>query len=272
MLEDLFETILEGAGSGQPPQRKQSSGDPLADLLGGILGGASGGQRGGAGMGDLLEGILGGGGPQGAGDMGDLLEGILGGGGGPQGAGGMGDLLEGILGGGAQQQPRRSAAPPADGIAGILGGILGGTDMGSNSFLAPIIEGLAEKLGLPPAVAQMVISFVLSKLLAGAGSRGQAPVPGARPRTQPRQVTPQGFDLDHLLGQMGSEGGLDSNYLMSTGMHTELAEQTGLDPETAARSMEEALNMMLGGQRAARTPPPVNQPKPGSLDNLLDTW
>jgi hypothetical protein len=138
--------------------------------------------------------------------------------------------------------------------------------MGSNSFLAPIIEGLAENLGLPPAIAQMVVSFVLSKVLSGAAGRGRAPAP------RRQDAAPEGFDLDHLLEQIGTEQGLDSNYLMSTGMHKELAEQTGLDEDTAARSLEEALSMMLGGPSEAPTPRRVDQPKPGSLDDLLDTW
>jgi hypothetical protein len=266
MLEDLFETILEGAGSQQQLQRRRTSGDPLIDMLGSILEGA-GSQpqrrqsRTEVPDTDPLSGILGG---------------ILGGGAESQGAGGMGDLLEAILAGGAtapQPAPRRRSTPPSGGGLGdILGSILGGSSIGSNSFLAPIIEALAEKLGLPPAIAQMVISFVLSKLLSGAASRAQAPAPQPSRRARPTPVSPGGLDLDHLLEQMGTERGLDSNYLMSTGMAQELSQQTGLDAETAARSLQEALNMMLGSQVAASQPKHISQPKPGSLDNLLDTW
>ncbi len=243
MLEDLLKGILEGAAAQPQPSRSKSTGDSLADLLGGILGGRSGGSQGAGGMGDLLEGILGGGGSQGAGGMGDLLEGILGGGG-SQGAGGMGGLLEAILGGG--------------------GGL------GSNSFLAPIIEGLAEKLGLPPAIAQMVVSFVLDKLLSG-GLGGLAPSPTAPSGgrgLQPAQ--PQGYDLDHLLDAMGSGQQVDSAYLRSSGMADELAQQTGLDPHVAERSLQEVFDM-LGGQVATERRQ-VRQPTPGSLDDLLDTW
>jgi hypothetical protein len=146
---------------------------------------------------------------------------------------------------------------------------LGGSGASNNTFLAPIIGMLADKLGLPPAIAQMVVSFVLGKLLAGGASQAQVQ-PGRR--AVPSPASPQGFDLDHLLDEMEGEQGLGADYLMSTGAADELAEQTGLDPDMAARSMQEVLNMMLGSQVEARRPRQVKQPKPGSLDHLLDTW
>lgn len=257
MLEDLLKGILEGAVAQPQPRRSQSSGDPLQDLLGGILGGGAAPQ-------------------QPAGGIGDLLEGILGGGTAPQqrstspAGGGMGDLLEAILGGGGSPQQRSSA--PAGGLGGLLETILGGGGgLGSNSFLAPIIEGLAEKLGLPPAMAQMVVGFVLNKLLSGGLGGGMAPSP-AEPsggRGLP-PAQPQGYDLDHLLDAMGSGQQVDPAYLRSSGMADELAQQTGLDPRMAERSLQEVFDM-LGGQVATERRQ-VRQPTPGSLDSLLDTW
>jgi len=139
--------------------------------------------------------------------MGDLLEGILGGGTASQrrstlpAGGGMGDLLEAILGGGSSQQRSSASA----------GGL------GSNSFLAPIIEGLAEKLSLPPAMAQMVVSFVLNKLLSAGlgGMASSTATPSGDRRLQPAQS--QGYDLDHLLEAMGSGQQVASAYLRSSG-------------------------------------------------------
>ena len=243
-MEDLLKGIL---GGGQSPQRGQrAASDPLSDLLGGILGGlepqqARGGQSGSGGLPDLLRGILGG--ADGQVDMGDIA-GILG----------------GILGGGGAALGRTQPSPGAPG--GILGGA---SSLGTNSFLAPLINELAERLGLPPAIANAVVSFVLSKLLSGslggAGSAGPS-------RTAPSQ--PQGLDLDHLLETVGTGGQFEPSYLRSTGMVDELAQQTGIDQNTAIESLQEVLGL-LGGQLAAGRAP-RRKAKTSDLDHLLDEW
>jgi len=151
----------------------------------------------------------------------------------------------------------------------ILGG--GGANVGANSFLAPIVNGLAQKLGLPPAVAQTVVAFVLGKLmtgLAGGGSPLGAGGGGRQPAGQ------QGLDLDGLLEKMGSGSGLDPAELHDTGMPEELSRHTGLDPDTAAAGLKEVLEMLggaLGGGQRTRQGT-QDQPQQGGLDHLLDTW
>jgi hypothetical protein len=185
--------------------------------------------------------------------------------------GGLGDLLGGLLGG---------SQGGASGVNGILGAMLGGggSAMESNSFLAPIISGLAEKLGLPPQIAQTVVAFVINKLLSGglgsggapgvaaagdepAGQQGldleqimqqfgSSPVAGAVTDSE-EPAGPEGLDLGQILQQMGSSRGVDASYLRSTGLHEELAQETGLDPDTAEASLQEVFNMLsgqLGGQ------------------------
>jgi hypothetical protein len=196
------------------------------DLLNSLLGGAGeepqDDQAAGDPLADLLGGLLGGGTPgdaQGAGDMGDMLGTLLGGTGGAQGAGDMGSLLGAFLGS-------------------------GDASAGAASPLAPMVSGLTEKLGLPPEVAQMVVSFVLDKLLSGA--RGGGAVPASRSGSG----TSAGQDLDDLVAQMSSGKGVDAGFLESTGMTNELSQQTGLDPDTAAASLQEVFDMM-GGQFGA---------------------
>jgi hypothetical protein len=239
-MEDLLKSILGGAQAqpgGQMQQSGgQSSGDPLADLLGSILGGATqGGQQqgqGGLDLGGLLESILGGGAqpseptPTQPSQGGEGLAGL----------GGLGDLLKGILG-------------------GAMGG--GSTsEAGLGSALAPLVNTLAEKLGLPPQIAQMVVTFVLGKLLSGfAGQQGggMIPAPQAVPRgyqaPQPQQT--QGLNLDDLLQRMGSPRGVEASYIQATGMAEELAGYTGLDPAMATQSLVQAFNLM-GGQMGAQ--------------------
>jgi hypothetical protein len=133
----------------------------------------------------------------------------------------MGSLLGGLLGGGSGGASNTSSGGLD--IGSLLGGLLGGgqssaaASTSSNSPLAPIIDALAKKLGISPQIASVVVSLVLSKMAAGqTGSRGV------------------GINLDELAGNMGA----------STGMVEELVQQTGLDHETASRSLTTALNMM----------------------------
>lgn len=224
-MEDLIRAMM-GGGSAQP-KGTAGSGDPLADILGSILGGGTPQRSSGAVQG---------------GDLSGLLEAILGG----AGAGGV-------------QSP--SQAPGGSGgLMDILGAILGGgTAPGAGT--SPIVEGIVEKLGLPQGIAQMIVAFIIGKLLSG--MTGGAPViPGAAPQPRGRTTPPQkaqGLDLDSLLETMGQ----DRN------MADELAQQTGLDAQTAQRGLQEVLGM-LGAQRGqGSTPTP---PKQGGLDNLLDSW
>ncbi len=196
-MEELF-NAMSSDEEAQPDD--QAQGDPLADLLGGLLGGGalSGG-------GDLA-GMLGGG----SSEQGDSMA-----------------TLASMLGGGAPQQEDSMAAISS----GMLGG--GGAGMGSNDLLAPIVNGISEKLGLPPDIVRMVVAFLIGKLLSDESGTGMA-------------AQAEGSDLGGLLNQLGSGRGIDANYLQSTGMPEELAQQTGLDADTAARSLQEVLNALSG--------------------------
>jgi hypothetical protein len=254
-MEDLLQGIL---GGGQAQKRGQKAApDPLADLLGGILGGMAP-QPGGAGQ-------------AGAGGLPDLLGGILGGADGKVDAGDIAGILGGILGGGGAAPQR--AQPRSGGLGGILGGILGagGANVGANSFLAPIIQELAERLGISPAIANAVVAFVMTSILPRLlGGRGAVAPQGARPRRGRRAQPEEGLDLDHLLESMSSGRELEPAYFRSSGMADELAQQTGLDVNTAAESLQEVFallgNQLLAGQKA---PTPT---KSTYLDHLLDDW
>jgi uncharacterized protein YjbJ (UPF0337 family) len=254
-MEDLLQAILGGAGTQMPSQGAQGSAqeNPLADILGSILGGGAQQPSGSA--------------QQGAGDIGDIIGSIFGGGAqqpsgsAQQGVGDIGDIIGSIFGGGAQQ-PSRGAQQGAGGIGDILGGILGGgSGMNSNTFLGPIVQKLAEQLGLPPAIAQMVVSFVLSKMMGSAAAKSQATLPSqATPSQRGAQGVPQaqqGLDLDDLLGQMSTGQTLNTSYFQATGLTQELSQKTGLDSDTAATSLQEVLKMLggaLGSAQQTRQP------------------
>jgi hypothetical protein len=233
-MEDLIGAILGGGGKQEGQEEGQPTGDPLADLLGGILGGAGGAGSTSGGQPDVI---------------GGLLEGILGGGGAPQSGGqpglGLDDIL-GILGGGGQQQ---TAAGP----------------------LSPIIDGLAENLGLDPRLAQMVVGFVINKLLSGFAARTAGGAPAAPSGMAPSAPAGAqgGLDLDHLLEGMVS-GQLDTRFINKSGLTQELVEQTGMDEELAAASLQETFSLLGAQMPTGGAEEPA--PKPKGLEDLLDTW
>jgi hypothetical protein len=207
-------------------------------------------------MDDLLNAMLSGAGSQGQGGqeeddpMASLLGSLLGGSAGSPTD--TGDLLSGLLGGG---DPQGAGGGLEDMLGALMGG--GSADMSQNAFLAPIAEGIAEKLGLPPQIAQLIVTFVIGKLLSGQVGGGRVPVRGSG------LASDEGLDLDDLLGRMGSGQGLDSDFLQSSGLADELAEQAGLDPDTATQGLQEAFRM-LGGQLGGGQAPQL-----GGLEDLF---
>jgi hypothetical protein len=131
---------------------------PLAGMLGG-------GQQGG----DLLSALLGGGQSSGQGDMGGLLGGLLGGSSQPQSQqGGAGDLLGTLLGGGSMVNVlggllgTAPASSRATNVAGILGNILGGSNV------PQIQQGVSKATGLDPnkigALMAMLAPMIMGAL------------------------------------------------------------------------------------------------------------
>lgn len=275
--------LLGALLGGNPKVQDQldQSGKSLDEVLGTLSGGpaASGGQAAPAGtdvLGSILGNVLGGGAQQGGvqsqgagGDvLGSILGGILGGGGQQSGgmpssqSGGSGDVLGSILGsvlGGAMQQggtplpsqqtPSRSKSKPSqqmpaggsDPIGSILGGLLG-TDMSggvgavannpiTNIFVQPIADALAKKTGMAPGIARVVVVFALTTLMGALAGKGSK----------------KGFNSADLVTQLKESGTVSQSYLKSSGLVTELAQQSGLDQATAAKSLQQAF-VALGTQ------------------------
>jgi hypothetical protein len=270
-MEDLLKALLGDAESAS--QDESVGAVALPDLLKGILGGATAGQSAAPQGQSSQQGL----------DIGDILGGILGGGIGgatpsqkaapqtpaPQQGVDIGDILGGLLGGGA------TGAGGSSVLGGILGGILGGATgtsksqagtSGAAAILGPIVQGLAQKLGLPPAIAQAVVAFALSKLLptmlGGLTQPAKSAAAPIRP-TAPAPAQSQGFNLDDLLDRVtsGSPQRLSASYIQNTGLASELAQKTGLDDNTAAESLQQVF-LALGGQMGTAKPSATTQPQP----------
>jgi hypothetical protein len=284
-MEDLLRALIQDQQPRSSSYATRSGPDPLAQALQGLLGGATpqdqsaqaGPVEGGLDLGGLLQAFLGGAdqAPQGYAEQtgsgsfpsGLNLASVLEDGPGetlqaPQtygqqaGAGSvpagldLGSLLQAVLGGGGSlggaAQP---AASEAGGFGDLLGGIMGGgsSTMASDPFLAPIVNGLAEKLGLPPQIVQAVVAFVMGKLLGNRLQPGLAELQAAGPSRKARQ---RATTVEDIRQKMNRRQRVTKKELRSSGLVTELSKQTGLDRATAEASLQEVLDE-LGGQIGA---------------------
>ncbi len=151
----------------------------------------------------------------------------------------LGDMLGGLLGSMAGQADA-SDLPQASNagggmdmgmLGGLLGMVTGGATSessgvtGGNPMLAPITEAVSEKLGISPQMAGVVVSAGFALLMSKMQQSGQAN----------RSGSVQDLDLDELT---------DAQYLQDSGMATRVAEQTGVDEDTAVDYLQQATKMM----------------------------
>jgi hypothetical protein len=134
-------------------------------------------------------------------------------------------------------------------LGDILGSVMGGgsASLQSSPLLAPIVEGLAEKLGLPPQMAQAVVAFVLGKLM---NHRLQPGIDLGLAPTEPQAARSQAASLEDVVQRMNSGRQVTKTAIRDAGLAEELAAHTGLDRAAAEASLQEVLNA-LGGQLGA---------------------
>lgn len=237
-MSDDFKDLLSQMDDEEPEGERG-----FADLLGGGLPEAPAGASGGGGLADLLGGLLGGGAAGGAssgdassGDMGDMagmLGGLLGGGGaaaGASGGGGLMDLLGGLLGGGGA--PTGASGASGGGLSDLLGGLLGGggqpmTFGGGGGPTLPFANTLAEKLGISPQMANMLIMGAIGLLTASA----------AKKRSSGRSGD---IDLNSLAA--------DPDYIRSSGVAARLSAQMGISEDEAVAGLQQTMGLMAAGQ------------------------
>ena len=230
-LEDIFKVLADSRQQGSASQ--PGGQDPMAQLIGGLLGG----------QGDSSQ----------TGQMTDLVGSLLGGQDGSSGqANQMADLVGGLLGG---QSPTPSTAPTGGlgDMLGLLETVIGTSQAGAQptssdpilSMLQPFINQLAEKVNISPALATIVVSFVVHKILSHHPTSG-------RDSTQ--------FDLDDLL----RTGAIGADTLQSSGMVRELSRATGLDEKAASQSLDAAFSLLGGTARQVSAQPARAGSKVGS--------
>ena len=162
----------------------------------------------------------------------------------------VGSLLQAVLGGaGGLGGPPQPAASETGGFGDLLGSIMGGgsSTMASDPFLSPIVNGLAEKLGLPPEVVQAAVAFIMGKLL---DNRLQPEVAEFRESGPSRTTRRRGTSVEDVRQKMNRGQRVTKKELRSSGLAKELAEYTGLDRASAETTLQEVLEQ-LGGQLGA---------------------
>ncbi|MGB1252316.1 MAG: hypothetical protein ACPG8W_16980 [Candidatus Promineifilaceae bacterium] len=193
----------------------------------------------------------------------EMLGGILGGGNAapspaPSSGGiDIADLIGAVIGQNATQGQTHQ-----NGIADMIGAIMGG---GAQGGVNPIAQMIADKTGIPVAIAQMAVAYFMSKMFQG---QSQSAPRGGGGGFQPRQAEPNGLDLDDLLDSMGNDSGSLGTHFANNGMASELAQKTGLSENKANETLQEIMSVI--GRKRSR-PNPVN-PRAASLKGLLDNW
>ncbi len=100
------------------------------------------------------------------------------------------------------------------------------------ALVAPLADSLANRFGLPPQIAQAVVLFAVTKLTEALMNRGNTPAAGGRGQ----EIVGQ-----QLLDRLSSGQGVDRQYLVNSGLAQELAQQSGMDEQTAAASLQHVL-------------------------------
>ncbi len=175
----------------------------------------------------------------------DVLSQAIGGALGSSGGGGLGGLLSGLLGGG-QQQSGTPATQMLGGLEQIIGGTpgsgqlpmnTGSLGMGANTplmtLLQPVVNQLAAKAGISPAIATVVTSIALHYLL-----QSHPSTPGASP-----------LNLNSVMQTLSSGGQVSSSTLQRSGMVNDVMQATGLNQQQAVRSLNQTFSV-LGTQVA----------------------
>ncbi len=198
MMTDLLGAFLGGGQTGgSAPAVSQPQADLQGDLMSGLLGSLLGGQTGSTGQSTGYQAAQ----QAQPASQGDLMSGLLG----------------SLLGGQAPAAPQQSNTNP------LLGLVTSGQNPMLNSLIKPVVDKIAVKLGIPPAIAMTVVTFAIQYMLSSQG----------------KQVA-RGEDLSGVIQQYS-----DQKYLRTAGLSKELAQQTGLKPKVAASALSEAF-LLLG--------------------------
>lgn len=199
-MEDILKALMQSASAQQRPQQQSVGGsDAMSDMIGGLLGG---GQQSGGG--------------------GDALSQVLG----------------GLLGGG-QQGGSAPASQAVGGLDQIIGALAGGTTTPQSSndplmvLIQPLVNKVAAKVGISPAIAAIIVSIVFKYLL----------------KSHPSTPDESPLNLGNVMQTLASGGRLSESTLQTSGMVNEVVRVTGMDERQAVASLNTTFGV-IGSQLA----------------------
>lgn len=196
-MEDILKALMQSASAQQQPQQQSGgSADAMSQVLGGLLGGSQQGGGGGDALSQVLGGLLGGG-QQGAGAPASQ---VLGG-------------LEEIIG-----RPAGATAAPS-------------TTDPLMVLIQPLVNKVAAKVGISPAIAAIIVSIVFKYLL----------------KSHPSTPDESPLNLGNVMQTLASGGRLSESTLQTSGMVNEVVRVTGMDERQAVVSLNSTFSV-IGSQ------------------------
>ena len=194
-MEDILKALMQSTTTPQQTQQSGGSGDAMSQALGGLLGGSQ--QAGGGG--DALSQVLGG-----------LLGGNQQGGGSP--ASQMLGGLEQIIG----SQLGATAAPAASSADPLM------------VLLQPLVNQVAAKVNISPAIATIIVSIALKYLL----------------KSHPSTPDQSPLDLGNVMQTLASGQQISPNTLQRSGMLNEVVRATGMDEQQAVHTLNTTFGVL----------------------------
>lgn len=201
-MEDILKALMQSATTQQQQPQQQSGGgsDDMAQMLGGLLGGSQQGGGGGDALSQVLGGLLGGGQQGGAAPASQVLGG-----------------LEQIIG----MQSGASATPSSGDPLMTL--------------LQPLVNQVAAKINISPAIATIIVSIALKYLL----------------KSHPSTPDQSPLNLGSVMQTLASGGRLSESTVRTSGMLSEVVRTTGMDEQQALTSINTTFGVL--GSSLTRT-------------------
>ena len=199
-MEDILKALMQSASAQQQPQQQSGgSSDAMSQMIGGLLGGS-----------------------QQSGGGGDALSQVSG----------------GLLGGG-QQGSGAPASQALGGLEQIIGGLAGTTAAPPSSndplmvLIQPLVNKVAAKVGISPAIAAIIVSIVFKYLL----------------KSHPSTPDESPLNLGNVMQTLASGQRLSESTLQTSGMVNEVVRVTGMDEKQAVESLNTTFGV-IGSQLA----------------------